>query len=653
MTVTQEEKLEKFLKAILSGNDQDLEQLISEVDLTLDDETGISALHYAAEAGNMTALNLILSTSKINVNKATLQSGSTPLMQAAMNGHVEAVKSLLESGADASITSRCGYTALMMAVEGGHSECIDVFLPLKCDLHAVNTNGDSLFTLTIDKPEVLEKILKTGRVDKSAKVPLPARHLDLECARHYIDAGFDVEMRDGDEETPLLSAARHGRVDLAEFFLSKGADIMAINKLDQNFFELAGAFDDSETLLKKYPCPDEFMSQAIKGCCFSNRLELIKNIASEEQIAGAAEEALVFVANSDSLDCLRLFLPHVKDNVYCLFEASHNAVSNNQTNSFYEIFRFVSESSSKTTIDSLVKILPFFYNPAAECGNLEIIDFLLGKGAPVKNWEYQGATPLMIAAAEGHLEVVKRLVEAEVDVNFEHENGSGTALIVAATNGHAAVVKFLLESGANPSITDSTGYTALLSATFYNRIDVVEELLKSHTQNINVTSADGLSPLLAAVKIGDGEVAERFLDLGAELNQRDDEGNTAVHIAALEGHSHLILFLISKMGKEAFFETRNAKGQTPLDILIDMKQYEIISDRLTCLIGEMTKYIEFPSTKDAEPGQMCLICRDDIECEQFVLPCRHGFHTECIFGWIDTNQHHYCPTCKSFPYKKK
>jgi ankyrin repeat protein len=52
-------------------------------------------------------------------------------------------------------------------------------------------------------------------------------------------------------------------------------------------------------------------------------------------------------------------------------------------------------------------------------------------------------TPLHLAAQNGHLNVVKFLVEQQAEMNMKNTNGS-TPLHLAAQNGHLNVVKFLV-----------------------------------------------------------------------------------------------------------------------------------------------------------------------------------------------------------------
>ena len=55
----------------------------------------------------------------------------------------------------------------------------------------------------------------------------------------------------------------------------------------------------------------------------------------------------------------------------------------------------------------------------------------------------------MMAAQEGHLEVVRCLVESGAKKDQASTDDGATPLSMAACNGHLEVVRFLVESGAN------------------------------------------------------------------------------------------------------------------------------------------------------------------------------------------------------------
>lgn len=63
------------------------------------------------------------------------------------------------------------------------------------------------------------------------------------------------------------------------------------------------------------------------------------------------------------------------------------------------------------------------------------------------DWKETIVPPLFIAAENGHIKIVRMLVEQGMDVNVVRDDGC-TPLYVAACTGHADVLKVLLTSGA-------------------------------------------------------------------------------------------------------------------------------------------------------------------------------------------------------------
>lgn len=74
-----------------------------------------------------------------------------------------------------------------------------------------------------------------------------------------------------------------------------------------------------------------------------------------------------------------------------------------------------------------------------------------------------GDTLLTIAAANGHLDCVKLLIDCHASVN-EYNNDGTTALMWAAREGHADCVDLLVDSDADLNLRDSDGATALMWA---------------------------------------------------------------------------------------------------------------------------------------------------------------------------------------------
>jgi len=88
----------------------------------------------------------------------------------------------------------------------------------------------------------------------------------------------------------------------------------------------------------------------------------------------------------------------------------------------------------------------------------DMVRLLLERGADGKS----GNTLLMVAE-HGHLDIVRFLVDKGADVNQKLADGT-TPLIRAAANNHPKVVRFLLERGADPEATTKEGKTAAMIA---------------------------------------------------------------------------------------------------------------------------------------------------------------------------------------------
>lgn len=97
---------------------------------------------------------------------------------------------------------------------------------------------------------------------------------------------------------------------------------------------------------------------------------------------------------------------------------------------------------------------------AAEEGNAAEVERMLASGASAdERMTAGGETPLMRAAARGHEEVVRVLLDAGADVCARRADGF-TPLILAVFFGHEGVVRLLVERGADASARTNLGTTA-------------------------------------------------------------------------------------------------------------------------------------------------------------------------------------------------
>jgi len=103
-------------------------------------------------------------------------------------------------------------------------------------------------------------------------------------------------------------------------------------------------------------------------------------------------------------------------------------------------------------------------------------DFDLKKESIINAGDNRGDTALILSARNGHLDVVKYLVEQGANLNAQNKAGD-TALIESAFNGHLAIVKYLVAQGADITLKGEKNKTALAWAEARSQEDVVHYLL--------------------------------------------------------------------------------------------------------------------------------------------------------------------------------
>ncbi|XP_073999776.1 protein fem-1 homolog B isoform X2 [Rhodnius prolixus] len=185
----------------------------------------------------------------------------------------------------------------------------------------------------------------------------------------------------------------------------------------------------------------------------------------------------------------------------------------------------------------------------------------------VHNYQGECVTPLIVAARNGHVEVVKVLV-SEFNADTEHagcvkvENyyiQGATALWCAAGAGHLNVVKVLVHAGANVNHTTLTNSTPLRAACFDGRLDIVKYLIE-HGALVNIPNKYNNSCLMIASYKGHLDIVQFLLDQGVDPNNQANCGATALLFASECGHLQVVKELL-KYGARLI---TTVSGMTPV-----------------------------------------------------------------------------------------
>ena len=202
--------------------------------------------------------------------------------------------------------------------------------------------------------------------------------------------------------------------------------------------------------------------------------------------------------------------------------------------------------------------------------NPAIVAALLAAGAEVGVSAPSGRTPLHEAASVEGPETVAMLIEAGVDVHARDSDGN-TPLLAAASGGlrDRAVLEILVEAGADVNDRNERGQTVLERTLRSPAVtDVVRGLLELGA-DVNAPGFLGF-PLNHAAGQGDNpELVTLLLDAGADVQASSRGGRSPLHSAAFGGGPGVIAALLAN-GAEV--NARDDRGKTPLHEAVEAKK---------------------------------------------------------------------------------
>ncbi len=402
-----------LLWAVHKGDIKEVERLIAAgADVSLVNHYGASPMQEGAAAGDAVILSLLLRAGA-DVESPNAE-GQTALMAVARTGNVEAAKLLLRKGANVNAKERWGgQTALMWAAAQRQSEMVKLLIKHGADVNARATVR-----------EWPRRVTAEGRpkdMNRAGLTPLlyAAREGGIECAKHLIAGGANIDMPDPDGMTPLVIALMNLRWDCAKYLIDAGANV--------NDWDLYG-----QTPL--------YVAVDMNTLPAGGRVDL----PSMDRTPGIEVIELLLKAGANPNAQLKLRPPYR-----------------------HAVFDRNADQMLTTGATPLLR--------AAKVGDIPAIKLLLQYGARVDLPNMDGVTPLMAAAGAGRnvgatrgrfktekdaLAAVQILKEAGANVNAANKAGE-TALHGAALRGWNDVVKLLAQSGANVDAPAKTGLTPL------------------------------------------------------------------------------------------------------------------------------------------------------------------------------------------------
>lgn len=179
------------------------------------------------------------------------------------------------------------------------------------------------------------------------------------------------------------------------------------------------------------------------------------------------------------------------------------------------------------------------------------VDDIWQTGVVTLNNDVDKTNSLFRLCQEDRLENIKEILEKSanlIDIDRYDPSNGNTPLLIAAANGHLDVVKFLIAKNANvlKKSNDENGYTILHFYAAQGDIETVDYLLDEAKMDINIKDSHGRTPLLIAA------AAENQLDMvvhlytrcGAEIKVKSKEGLNTLMTAIMNNRVDVVKWLI-------------------------------------------------------------------------------------------------------------
>ena len=158
---------------------------------------------------------------------------------------------------------------------------------------------------------------------------------------------------------------------------------------------------------------------------------------------------------------------------------------------------------------------------------------------------YAAGPTLLDAVEQGDRAAALRLIQKGANPNLAGADGT-TPVMWAATNDDVELVRALVKAGANVNAKNHFGTTALTEASIIGSAPVINVLVKAGADP-NTRNPEGETPLMAAARSGKLDAAKVLIEAGADVNAKETFGEqTALMWAAAESQAEMVKLLVSK-----------------------------------------------------------------------------------------------------------
>lgn len=394
--------------------------------------------------------------------------------------------------------------------------------------------------------------------------------VDLEVIKFLIDQeGNSVNKKTHHSRIYLQWAAAAGNLELVNYLIAKGSDVNYKDSHGSDVITYAASTGNKnlavyDALIKAGANPkskDENGANLIMEAIANDKDLKITNyfvskgvsLTEKDNFGRTVADYSTKVGNLEILD--QLIAKSIKPTDQALFFATQGS---RMKENGVEVFQKLVEQ---------YKLNPKALNPEGQTllhalarrGNLENINYVLAKGADAKVIDKEGNTALMVASNGQNLELIQLLLAKVNNINTVNAKGE-SALTNAVSNGSPEIVSVLLEKGAKANIIDKEGNN--LTYYWFNSFkpndesfNKKQELLANAKVDFKAKQHKGATLLHLAVDKGNLALVNKAIELGVNINAQDEDGNSALHKAALIAKDDKVLKTLVTAGAKKDLKT--------------------------------------------------------------------------------------------------
>ncbi|KAF6040293.1 TNKS2 [Bugula neritina] len=380
----------------------------------------LTALHLATDKCSYDLMELLLEKgAKVN---ALDNLGQTALHRAAQQGNVQACKLLMTYNIDISIVSLQGYTAAQLATEP-----VQEFLregPLTGGTDVDNQLLEAAKTGDLDLVKKLVALhtaaVNCRDLDGRHSTPLhfAAGYNRLTVVKHLLENGADVHAKDKGGLVPLHNACSYGHYEVTELLLEHGAcvnvaDLWKFTPLHEAAAK--GKYEICKLLLKHGADPQRRNRDG------HDPLDLVKvgDIDTADLLRGDA--ALLEAAKKGEL--LRVQKLATFQNINCRDTQGRNSTPLHLAAGYnnVEVAEFLLQNGADVNAQDKGGLIPM--HNASSYGHVDIAALLIKYSTCVNAVDKWGFTPLHEAAQKGRTQLCALLLNHGADPTMKNQEG--------------------------------------------------------------------------------------------------------------------------------------------------------------------------------------------------------------------------------------